>query len=239
VLLFGLESWLDGAMLESMFPGAELHRMHGIGHGLVAWMIALCALIQVWRPRERYAAAVLGLVVMTAYTVAALVSGIFSGLEIAGIAAFGALVWRHPGRRIGNRKPIRPIALAAAAPLVLGSAVFAVGELQRQVAGLAADPHVAFGHYALMATLATSIVTAVVIGATSWPGASAAAVLGIGIAIAYGLASIVYPGSASSLGEMIGAAVIVLALLAAGGLLAIRGTGRLRLDPGPTGQPAG
>ena len=109
LLVFGLAAWLDRATLEGMFPGAEAHRMHGIGHGIVAWTIALCAVVQLWRGHERLAPAVLGLIAISIYTLAALLSGTFSGLEVAGIAAFAALVWLHP-ERIGSRVlPIRPL----------------------------------------------------------------------------------------------------------------------------------
>ena len=60
LLFFGVAAWLDPATLESLFPGAEAHRIHGIGHGIVAWTSALCAVVQRWRARERLAPAGLG-----------------------------------------------------------------------------------------------------------------------------------------------------------------------------------
>lgn len=231
LLVFGLAAWLDRATLEGMFPGAEAHRMHGIGHGIVAWTIALCAVVQLWRGRERVAPAMLGLVAISIYTLAALLSGTFSGLEVVGIAAFAALVWLHPARIGATLRPIRPITLAASVPLVAGGLVLGAIELERQLAGSAADEHVVFGHYGIMATLAATAVAGALLAATSLPGARTTGWMAVAGAVAFGIASIVFPGSTSSLG--VGPGVILLAAAAAFGaaLMITRPTMAAHPDP--------
>jgi hypothetical protein len=215
LLMFGLAAWLDTATLEGMFPGAEAHRMHGIGHGIVAWTIALCAVVQLWRGRDRLAPAVLGLVAISVYTLAALLSGTFFGLEVAGIAAFAALVWLHPARIGSHVLPIRPLRLVAATPLVAGGLFLGAAELQRQLGGSAADEHVAFGHYGIMTTLAATGAAGALLASTSLPGARTSGWLAVAGAVAFALASILFPGSTSSLG--VGPAVILLATAVAFG----------------------
>jgi hypothetical protein len=213
LLVFGLVAWLDPATLEGMFPGAEPHRMHGIAHGIVAWTIALCAVVQLWGGRERLAPAVLGLVAIALYTIAALLSGTFFGLEVVGIAAFAALVWLHPARIGATVRPIRTFTLAASIPLVAGGFILGAIELQRQLAGSAADEHVVFGHYGIMATLAATGVAAALLASTSLPGARTTGWLAVAGAVAFGVASILFPGSTSSLGVGPG---VILVIAAAG-----------------------
>ena len=232
LLFFGLAAWLDPATLEGMFPGAEPHRMHGIGHGIVAWTIALCAVVQLWRARERLAPAVLGLVAISLYTLAALLSGTFFGLEVAGIAAFAALVWLHPARTGSNVLPIRPLRLVASAPLVAGGFILGATELQRQLAGSAADEHVVFGHYGIMATLAVTGAAGALIASTSLPGARTTGWLAVFGAVAFGVASILFPGSTSSLG--LGPGVILLAAAMVFGATLLISHPAMAPDPDPT-----
>jgi hypothetical protein len=129
ILLFGLVNWLPA--VEELFPGAELHRMHGIGFGIVTWVLALSVVAQLWRPRERLAAVVLGLAGLSIYTLAALVSGTFEGLELVGVAALAVMVWLHPGRPGSSFLPIRLPVVTLGAPLLVGAAVFAGLESRR------------------------------------------------------------------------------------------------------------
>jgi hypothetical protein len=229
ILVFGFAAWLDPATLEAMYPGAEPHRMHAIGYGIWAWTIALCAVVQLSRGRERLAPAVLGLVAISVYTLAALLSGTLYGLEVAAIAAFAALVWLHPARIGSHVLPIRPLTLIASGPLIAGGLILGATELQRQLAGSAADEHVAFGHFGIMATLAATGVVAALIASTSLPGARTTGWLAVLGAFAFGVASILYPGSTSSLGVGPGA-ILVAAAMALGATLLISGPA---IAPGP------
>jgi hypothetical protein len=190
ILVFGFAAWLDATTLEAMYPGSEPHRMHAIGYGIWAWTIALCAVVQLWRARERLAPAVLGLVAISNYTLVALLSGTFYGLEVAGIAAFAALVWLHPARIGSTVLPIRPVTLVASIPLIAGGFILAATELQRQLAGGGADEHVVFGHYGIMATLAATGAAGALIASTSMPGARTTGWLAVAGAVAFGAASI-------------------------------------------------
>jgi hypothetical protein len=237
VLVFGFAAWLDPAMLEAVYPGAEPHRMHAIGYGIWAWTVALCAVVQLWRGRERLAPAVLGLVAISNYTLAALLSGTFSGLEVAGIAAFAALVWVHPARTGSHVLPIRPLTLAVSVPLIAGGVILGATELQRQLAGSAADEHVVFGHYGIMAILAATVAAGALIASTSLPGARTTGWLAVAGAVAFGVASILFPGSTSSLGLGLGV-ILVIAATAFGAtlLLSCRDTA-LQSDPEVDAMP--
>lgn len=242
LLFFGLAAWLDPVTLEAMFPGAEPHRLHGIGHGIVAWTIALSALVQLWRPRRALAPAVLGLVAISIYTVAALLSGMFFGLEVAGIAAFAGLVWLHPARPSASLLPIRPLTLVASAPLIVGGLILGATELQRQLSGSAGDEHVAFGHYAIMATLAATGAVGALLASTSLPGARTAGWLTVAGAVAFGVASILFPASVSSLGLTPGVVLVATAMVFGAALVAARSVARptsdSALDVVPRGQRA-
>lgn len=223
ILLFGVVSWLDARTLEGLFPGAELHRVHGIGFGIITWVLALSVLAQLWRPRERLAAAVLGLTALTTYTLAAIASGTFEGLELAGVAALAVMVWLHPARPGARFVPIRIPVIALGAPLLLGAAVFGGLQLSTQLSAVTSDPHAAFGHYGVMAALGGTLVAAVVIGASALPGSALSGWLAVAAALAFGLGSILFPASASSLGGLLGVGLVVAGLGLAAGLLLARG----------------
>ncbi|MEW5991359.1 MAG: hypothetical protein AB1736_08460 [Chloroflexota bacterium] len=237
LLLFGLLSWLDAATLESLYPGAELHRMHGLGQGLIAWVLALCIVVQLWRPQEQFAAAVLGLAALLAYTAAALLSGLLDPLAIVGIIVLAALVWFHPGQRRASFRPVKPAVLLAAVPLIVGAVAFAGLELQAQFGANAADPHAALGHYGAMAAIAATIAAATVIGSSSFPGSAFGGWLGVSAAMAFGVASILFPESASSLGVAFGLALTIAAVALGAGLLLSRGAHRA-IDRAPEPQRA-
>jgi hypothetical protein len=239
LLLFGILSWLDAATLESMYPGAEVHRLHGLGQAIIAWVLALCIAVQVWRPREWFAAAVLGLAALSFYTAAAMVSGLVDPLAIIGIVVLVTLVWLHPARRGATFMPVKAVVLLLAAPLIVGAVAFAGAELQIQLAADAADPHAALGHYGALAALAATIVSAVSIGSSSLPGSTLSGWLGVAAAVAFGVASVVFPAAASSLGIGLGLALVVAGLALGAGLLASRRATHEAIDREPYPQRAG
>lgn len=226
ILAFSVVGWLDAAQLESVFPGGELHRVHGLGHGFLFWVLALSTVAQLVRARAAFAAAVLGLAVVVLYTLAAVISGIFDGLELVAVVTFGATVWLHPARD-WDAGPIARRAALLAAPFVVGAVLLAIPEVGRQVSGTAADPHVAIGHYGIVAALALSLAFAATVGVSSLGGRQVAAVLAVGCAVAFGIASVLFPDSASSLGTGLGVATIVVAV--------VYGVGAMSAG---TGQPA-
>ena len=221
-LFFGIAGWLDAATLESLFPGAAPHRLHGITLGIISGVLVLCIVVQLWDPRQHLAAALLGVVALSSYTLGALPSGTLDPLALVGLAIVAAMAWLHPARGGAEFMPLNPLAIVSAVPLLIGVAVFAGTELQAQVTAAAADEHAQFGHYALMAATAVTVAGAAVIGSSSLRGAWLAGWLGVGAALAFGVASIVYPTSVSSVGVAPGVTLIVLASAFGAGLVATR-----------------
>jgi hypothetical protein len=222
LLLFGILSWLDAATLESLYPGAEAHRLHGLGQGIIAWVLALSIVVQVWRPRGHFAAAVLGLAALSFYTAAAMLSGLLDPLAVIGIVVLVSIMWLHPARRGEALAPFEPLVLLLAAPLIIGAALFAGFELQAQLAADAADPHAVLGHYGAMAALAATIAAAAVIGSSSLRGSAFSGWLAVAAGAAFGVALVMYPASPPSLGVGLGLALVIAALALGAGLLLAR-----------------
>jgi len=129
--------------------------------------------------------------------VGVVVSGLVDPLAIIGIVVLVTLVWLHPARRGATFMPVKAVVLLLAAPLIVGAVAFAGAELQIQLAADAADPHAALGHYGALAALAATIVSAVIIGSSSLPGSTLSGWLGVAAAVAFGVASVVFPAAAS------------------------------------------
>lgn len=213
ILFYGLVGWLGPSTIDRFFPGDAVHRFHGLGHSLVAWLLLASVAVQLWRPQRRFAPAVYGLVILSVYTLMDVVSGMFDSLEAVGIATFSVMVWLHPGREMARVRPFRTRAAAFATPLVVGGVVFAVMGLVDQISAPPYDPHAAIGHYGDMAALALSIAIGALIGSTSLTGSPIVAGLTVGASTVIGTASILFPGSSSSPGVLAGTLVIVAAVL--------------------------
>lgn len=217
VLAFGVVGWLDAATLETIFPTGALHRVHGLGHSLVAWAMAVCVTAQLWRPTQRLAAAVVAVVTLALYTLAGVVSGVFDGLEVVGLAAMGAMVWLHPGRDGTSWTP-RRLRIATASPLLVGGVALAALQLTEQTSGPSTDPHVALGHFGVMATVGLVLASAAFIGSTNLAGSGLAAWLAVAGAIYLGFSWMLFPGSSSSLGRGGGLVAVAVGLVFAIGL---------------------
>jgi hypothetical protein len=212
VLVFGIIGWMSAATLEEVFPAGDLHRIHGLSHALVGWILALSVSVQLWRPKKRLAAALLAFVGLLIYTITVVVSGLFDGLEVVGIAAMGVMTWLHPGRDVMTLAPFKQRSLLFASPLMVAGVALAAVQLSRQLSA-AADPHSAIGHYGTMAALALIVVAAFSIGSSALAGSRFVAGLGTGGAVLLGLASVLFPDYSSSLGVAFGAVVVLAALL--------------------------
>lgn len=222
LLFLGFAGWLGADVLDDLYPGASIHRVHILGHAIVAWMLALCLLAQAVRPRTSFATSVLALAIIVIYTAASLVSGVFSGLELVGIAALAAMVWLHPTRRATALLPVRPASLLLAAPLAVGAAIYAATQIGTQLAASSSEPHAMFGHYGIMGGLAAMVAIGALLGSSSLGGAPVSGLLAAGGALAFGVASIVFPSSASSLGMALGFGVAAAALATAAGTVVAR-----------------
>lgn len=231
--------WLDAAALDDLYPGASIHRMHVLAQAAIAWSIAIGILIQPWRSSRTFAAAIAALVALAAYTGAAAIGGVFDPMAVIGVAALGVIVWTHPARDAAQRLPLHPRMLALGGPLIIGGAILVVQQLIAQLSASATEPHAAIGHYAFTAAMAVGLVAAALIGATSLPGRSLPAWTAVGGTLYYGVASIVFPTQASSLGTGGG---IVAVVAAAGYAIGIITSAKRALDstqPEPRPQPIG
>ena len=211
LLLLGILGWFDAATLDDMYPGASVHRMHVLAQAVVAWLIAVGILIQPWRSPRTLGPAIAALVTLVAYTSAAMVAGVFDPLAVIGVAALSVIVWAHPGRSARRLLPFRGSMLVLGAPLIAGSIALAGQQFVVQLSATSADPHAAIGHYGFTAAMAISLTVAALIGATPLPGRAITAWLAVGGALYYGLASIVFPTEASSLGVAGGAVALITA----------------------------
>lgn len=224
LLAFGVVGWFGAATLEEVFPGAAPHRFHSLAHALFAWFLVISVVVQLRRPETKLAPAVFALVAMLAYTIGNVISGVFDPLEAVAIAAFLGMVWLHPGRGGLSLTPFNRRALLASIPILAGAAVVMVSELGRQLSGVAADPHVVFGHYALMGMMAVILVLAVLAGSSSLVGSRIVAGLASGGIVYLGVASVLFPREVSSLGGAAGVAAVAAGLIFGLGALSGRRT---------------
>jgi hypothetical protein len=214
-----------------------VHHIHVAMHAVITGSMLLGIALQLRSPARRVAALQMAFVfsIVTA-TVAALTGGI-GVLPIAFIVVGGVLSLLHPSKtqilRPGRVNRAMLVAAALAAPPVIG---YALGQFHLQITG--AEPiHSSQGHFAVMASVAVSLLLVVVVAAfgargSRLPGWTAA----IG-AVVLGLLSIVGPADSSSLGIGWGVAAI------AGGIVVVgliewhaRGT-RTFIDGGSSHAP--
>lgn len=213
---FVVVGWLDAASLQALHPDVaaiDSHRIHLLGLGALAWLLALPIAAQLLGPAAKIGAAVFGLALLVILIPTDLATGSFDPLEIVALCLFATIVWLHPARATMSFTPMRrrPVALALVG--AVGWGVVAVTELVTQMTGSMSDPHVAFGHHGIMAQVALFIALGAVVGATSVAGGRLVAVLA-GAAAAYvGLGSLVFPGYVSSLGVLPGVLAIAWAAL--------------------------
>ena len=231
--------WLDAAALDEIYPGASVHRMHVLAQAAIAWPIAIGIMIQPWRSSRTFAAAIVALVVLAAYTVATAIAGVFDPLALIGIAALGVIVWAHPGRPSARILPLQHRRLLLGAPLMLGGLALGAQQLFVQLSAAAGEPHAAIGHYAFTAAMAVGLAAAAAVGSTSLHGRTLAAWLAVGGTLYYGLASIAFPAVASSLGVAGGGAAVASAAVCAFGVVTSGASVAESVTPKPRPQPLG
>ena len=166
-----------------------------------------------------------------------MVAGVFDPLAVIGIVALGVIVWAYPGRESVRILPTQRRMLVLGTPLMAGSVLLAGQQLVAQLSAVSADPHAATGHYRLTAAMAIGLAAAALLGSTSLPGRALVAWLAVGGALYYGLASIVFPAEASSLGVAGGAVALVTAAAYAIGLARSRIAAQDPAAVGPQPQP--
>jgi hypothetical protein len=237
LIVLAVLGWLDAATLDGMYPGAAMHRLHVLAQAAIAWLIAIGIVIQPWRSAGTFAAAVVALTALVAYTGAAAVGGVFDPLAIIGVIAIGVIVWAHPGRTSARLLRFDRRRLVLGAALIAGSAALAVQQLAVQLSAASGEPHAAIGHYGFTAAMAIGVAASGAIGATSLPGRTLAGWLAVAGTVYYGLASMVFPGEASSLGVAGGAVAVAVAGLYAVGVVTSGRTAPEPATPDPRAQP--
>jgi hypothetical protein len=231
--------WLDAATLDGMYAGAAMHRMHVLAQAVIAWLVAIGIVIQPWRSPRTFAAALVAIVALAASTTAAAVGGVFDPMAVIGIVALGVIVWAHPARDAARVRPIRRRMLLLGAPLIAGGLVLAAQQLGAQLSAASSDPHAAVGHYGFTAAMAIGVASAALIGSTSLPGRTVAAWMAMGGSLYYGMASIVFPTEASSLGAGGGVVAVVAAVAFAVGIVTSAQAAAESTRPEPQPQAIG
>jgi hypothetical protein len=213
---FVVVGWFDAASLQALHPDVaaiDSHRIHLLGLGALAWLLAVPVAAQLVRPATKIGAAVFGLALLVILIPTDLATGSFDPLEIVALCLFATIVWLHPARATMSFTPMRRGPLALALVGAVGWGLVAVTELVAQMTGSTSDHHVAFGHHGIMAQVALFIGLGAVVGATSVAGRRFVAVLSGAAAAFIGLASLVFPGYVSSLGVLPGVLVVAWAAL--------------------------
>lgn len=177
-----------------------IHHIHVAMHAVITGSLLFAIALQLRSPARRVAAIQMAFVVsVVTATVAALTGGI-GVLPVAFIVVGGVLSLLHPSRRQllrpGRVSRAMLIAAALAALPVVG---YAYGQFRLQITG--ADPiHSSSGHFAVMASVAVSLLLVVVVAALGARGFRVPAwTAGLG-AVVLGALSIVGPADSSSLG---------------------------------------
>ena len=174
-----------------------IHRVHQIGFGVLFGVLLTTACLALIRRPERRPSAFLQILAVGVGTLlgSALSAnggvGVLGAIVLVGAAVLFAL---HPDRGSVLHPGFRPspilgaIAVLGSVPLV----AFGLATAKLQRTGLAADPHVHEGHWAIMSAMAFGLVLTGLLAAArarGWRFSSWCA--GVGVA-AYGLASIVF-----------------------------------------------
>lgn len=209
ILRFGVLSWVNPQAVAG-------HVVHSVADSSLLLLPIIGLALQFVGPRRRAAgvqAAILVMGVVTAVTAVALpqfapVMGLFLLLSLAA----GAL---HParGQVFGLRGPISYWGVALSGVALAASIGFIVQHMQLQMTAGPADEHAQFGHWAMTAALALSVPLLGALGSLGNAGRRIPAVGAAVLAILYGLASILHPVMASSLGVTGGAIALLWAAL--------------------------
>ena len=205
---FGIQAWTDPDALSG-------HVVHSVADSTLFILPVIGLALQLHRAREKAAGVQMAILTMGMVTLVALffvpefapVMGIFFLLTLA----VGAL---HPARSevFSLQGPLNGWAAALAGVALVASVGFIAEHLQLQNMAMAGDEHAEFGHWAITGAFALCVPLLALLGSfrpAGWriPAFAAAALAGL-----YGLASILHPGQASTLGVTGGAVAILWAV---------------------------
>jgi len=209
--------------------GDEVHRLHSLALGVIAWGMLLGIVLQAHRPERKIAPLLASLAVPIAMAVSEMMAGTYT---VGGTAPFIVLilivVMLHPAARDilrlpGWNLPMLGLAVAAALPWMIYAT-------RMGRAAHIAEPGFEVGHITFMSALALLAVLWGTIGASNragWQYATGAAMVATA---AIGLQSVIFPDALSGLS--LPWAVAALAWCAAYGAAAILRTRASKLSHG-------
>jgi hypothetical protein len=191
--------------------GAELgvHRLHLMGIAAAVAVTVLALASQLFRPRNGVAPLLLALVSTFVATVAMAATNNPHLVEPLTLFVFaGVLGILHPARRqlFSPGREFRPVLLGLVALAALPLAAYAVDQFALQAS--VADEHALDGHYAMMGTIALTLVAGGVIASLGTAGNRTAAWLVGLLAVYFGALSVGLPLQSSGVGLLWGGLAI-------------------------------
>ena len=209
-------AYLLAAPITGWFQDLGVHQVHDMTVGTLIWLAFVVPMaLMLYHPTDRVNAVLAPLVAAGSIAVMALLAGsfLFEGFAVGSVLALVALVLHPAGRSLVRFDRVESIDRRVAGLFVVGAVpllAYAGLEVGKQVGP--ADEHVAFVHYGGMAVVAVLVVlmgTLAVLRRRDWRFAAwSAGVMGAFV----GLASAVYPASASSVGTVAGALLVLWAV---------------------------
>lgn len=206
-------SWLLPVLVTGWFNPSHfgIHQLHEMNNAALNVVVLAGMALQLHRPERKVGGMLMVLLLVGTIFIINMVAGT-NPMQILPFVLFplvAALLHPNRGEMLRPGGIGQPILLAlvavAAAPLLL----YAVNQINLQVAAPAGDSHAEFNHYITMAGLAIAILLAGLLASFKITGWSIPA-WGAGFLLLYlGLTSVVFPGQASSVGALWGALAIV------------------------------
>lgn len=189
----------------NLSPGDEVHRLHSLALGVIAWGMLLGLLLQAHRPERKTSALLAAFAVPLAIAVSEMMAGTYT---VAGTAPFLILILivalLHPaGRDLWPlarwNRPMLALAGLAALPWALYS-------VRTARAAHDLEPGFEVDHLTFMSALALLAVLWALIGASQRAGWQYAAGASVVAAASIGLQSLLFPGVLSGLSTLWAAA---------------------------------
>ena len=215
VLTLPVTAWFPEGALNAMFGEENLgaHRAHMEGATTLFWLTVIAMLAQFRRPQHK-AAPLWAVAVAWPFFLGLELTHLVDPYSIIVTVLVLAVLALHPNRRPQGRITWTGGVGRAVAPVLAGgAAVYALQQTLLQITGVTGDPHVDASHYALMAAAAVGISVSALLGSSNFPGhlisAWSAGILTINVGVFF----IGHPNQASSLGPVLGSAIVILALL--------------------------
>jgi len=215
---FGLMANILAYAFTGWFQAAELgiHQLHEIAGSAFFWSFIVAMIYTVIRPSRSISALRQALAVLAAFVLILLasLSGNLMGplvmmslLFVLAVATAALHPVRHEVLRLSGRvqRWLLGLTAVAAVPLL----PYALNQLQTQIGASPGDPHAEVGHWTIMSGYALAIVICGVLASLRSAGWRIPAWGAGGLAVLFGLASILMPAQASSVGATWGIGAVI------------------------------